>query len=157
MRTGGKRRVLLPPYLWEFELLQVWEHSWTEPAALPAPLVIHLATMCHASNIEFPEGGMCPREVAYDAAIRVQPTRASESNERLCEWFRCCVQGDTTRSVPEAAQRLVDEFLAAIHESFPGCSVHVEIEEDRGYFDSMGLWVTTPDKRLYIALDWSTD
>jgi hypothetical protein len=125
-------------------------------AALPAPLAIQLETMCRDSLIPFPQGGMWPSVVAYDAAIRVQPTRASESNDRLCEWFRCCVQGDTTRGVPEAAQQLVDEFLAAIHESFPGCSVHVEIQERRGWFDSLDLWVTTPDKRLYIDLDWTT-
>jgi len=155
MKPGGKRRVLLPPYLFEFELLQVSELSWSELAELPGPLAIQLETMCRDSLIQFPQGGMWPAMVAYDVAIPAQPTRASESNDRLCEWFRCCVQGDTTRSVPEAAQELVDQLLAAIHASFPGCSVHVEIEESRGWLDSLNLWVTTPDKRLYIDLEWT--
>lgn len=158
MKPGGKRRVLLPPYLFEFELLQVSD-TWPwrlELATLPTPLAFQPETMCHDSRSAFPEDGMWPAVVAYDAAIRAEPTRASESNHRLCEWFRCCVQGDTTCSLPESAQSLVDDFLAAIQESFPGCSVHVEIQECRGWFDSLELWVTTPDKRLYLDLEWTT-
>lgn len=69
--------------------------------------------------------------------------------------YLACALGDTTRSAPQEAGEATEGLFAALARAFSGARLHLEIGENRGWFDQFRIWAISPDDTHFIWLDWS--
>jgi hypothetical protein len=121
---------------------------------LPSFLAGFLYGLCVSSRAHFPQGGLQVRAVSSGTEAPTPPDGESASRELVMEYLACAL-GDTTRSNPEEAREATDGLFAALAGAYPGARLHLEVGENRGWFDQFQIWAILPDNMHYIWLDWS--
>ncbi|WP_445145062.1 hypothetical protein [Dyella sp. Tek66A03] len=69
--------------------------------------------------------------------------------------YLACALGDTTRSNPEEAREATDGLFAALAGAYPSARLHIQVGENRGWFDLLRIWAIQPESVDCIWLDWS--
>jgi hypothetical protein len=95
------------------------------------------------------------RELEPDAPVPEEPHEEElATTERLQEFFICALL-DSAAERPEEAQYVVETFWKIVRECHPDAQVKLSIDERRGWFDGLNIWLREGGGTVFLHLDWS--
>ena len=124
---------------------------------LPQPLAGYLSGIAAASCAVWQEGGLLIEEVATNAPESW--SHGQPSKLELLQEFFSCVYGDRSQERIFEAQPVVENFLAALNQSYPQCDLHIEVETLEGSwaYRLHAIGKKNGQAAFYICLLWSVD
>jgi hypothetical protein len=124
---------------------------------LPQPLAGYIAGVAAASCAVWQEGGLLIEEVSAD--LPNSWTQGQPSELKLLQEFFSCVYGNRSQERVFEAQPVVEGFLEAMHQSYPQCDLHIEVETLEGSwaYRLHAFGKKNGQAVFYICLFWSVD